>query len=94
MSLFFLPSFAGEESYTYSEIKKEPKSPKTDYKIIYDSECNIPVSSFQAEILEFPVRLDYVYRIKGFPDKEKDFTKGISACFAGIFNGHSTLMIG
>lgn len=94
MSLFFLPSFAGEESYTYSEIKKEPKSPKTDYKIIYDSECNIPVSSFQAEILEFPVRLDYVYRIKGFPDKEKDFTKGISACFAGIFNEHSTLMIG
>ena len=37
MSLFFLPSFAGKESYTYSEIKKEPKSPKTDYKIIYDS---------------------------------------------------------
>ena len=64
MSLFFLPSFAGEESYslvdTCSEIKKEPKSPKTDYKVIYDSECNIPVSSFQAETLEFPVRLDYV----------------------------------
>ena len=76
MSLFFLPSFAGEESYTYSEIKKEPKSPKTDYKIIYDSECNIPVSSFQAEILEFPVRLDYVYRIKeDFLTKKKILQK-------------------
>lgn len=53
-----------------------------------------PSILFSSRNLEFPVRLDYVYRIKGFPDKEKDFTKGISACFAGIFNGHSTLMIG
>ena len=85
MSLFFLPSFAGEESYTYSEIKKEPKSPKTDYKIIYDSEYNIPVSSFQAEILEFPVRLDYVYRIKGFPDERKRFYKRHFCLFCRYF---------
>lgn len=95
--LFFLPSFAGGKLYLCTNIhsiEKAFKSPKTDYKVVHDSECYIPASFFRTGTPKFPVKLDRICQIKGFPKKEKDFTKGISACFAGIFNGHSTLMIG
>lgn len=80
----------------YSDKIKNPRyvryawQPFTRANLVNGAE--LPASTFRAEIPDLPVRLADIQQTKGFPDKDKDFAKGVSACFAGMSNGQ--LLIG
>ncbi len=86
----------GDYIKVYSDKIKNPRyvrygwQPFTRANLVNDAE--LPASTFRAEIPEFPVKLVHTRQIKGFPDKDRNFAKGVSACFTGITNGQ--LLIG
>lgn len=47
----------------------------------------LPASTFRAEAPAGFLNIAAVRRMQGFPQSDKDFAKGVSACFAGITDG-------
>lgn len=79
----------------YSDKIKNPRyiryawQPFTRANLVNGAE--LPASTFRAEVPELSVKLTGIQKIKGFPDRDKGFAKGISACFAGVSNGQLLL---
>lgn len=49
--------------------------------------AGLPASTFRIELPPAPVEISAVSQMKGFPQWNKGFAKGVSACFAGTVNG-------
>ncbi len=49
--------------------------------------AGLPASTFRAEALPAYVKVVGVQSMKGFPQADKNFAKGVSACFAGVTDG-------
>lgn len=47
----------------------------------------LPASTFRAELPVVSVEVTDIQPMQGFPHWNKDFVKGVSACFAGVVNG-------
>lgn len=48
---------------------------------------HLPASTFRTESPESYVRSIRIHEMSGFPDKEKGFKEGVSACYAGVTGG-------
>lgn len=51
------------------------------------NKAGLPASTFRAAAPVAYVTIDKISRMQGFPQADKDFAKGVSACFAGIAAG-------
>lgn len=52
------------------------------------NKAGLPASTFRAAAPVAYVTIDKISRMQGFPQEDKDFAKGVSACFAGIAAGN------
>lgn len=90
----FEPAIAEVENNCLKVYSKNLKSPRyvrygwqpfTRANLV--NAAGLPASTFRAEAISAYVNVVDIQAMKGFPEKDKNFAKGVSACFAGVTDG-------